>query len=317
MTIGSGNAHGRPFSAAAVVLSLLIPAAAMLSAQGPAPRDPIVREGVAQKISEHVWVIPDDSVGLVPNVGIIAGDRGVLVVDTGLGGRNGATVVKEARKVKADGPLYLVTTHVHPEHDLGAGAFPADTILIRSNDQVQEIADTGLATATAFANRSPLVADLLKDARFREANVTFSAEHLVDLGGVRVRLIAMGPNHTRGDTAMFVEPDGVLFSGDVVMAGQPGFGSPQSSVRHWLQSLDRFDALRPTRIVPSHGRMGDASMIANYRSYLRAIQTRVAALKRDGRNVEDAAQTVASELQPQYPDRNRTMGAARAAYTEQ
>jgi glyoxylase-like metal-dependent hydrolase (beta-lactamase superfamily II) len=285
-----------------------------LAAQAP-PRDPIVREGVTEKIAEHTYVIPDDNVVLVPNVGIIAGSRAMLVIDTGMGNRNGATVLKEARKIRPEGTLYLATTHVHPEHDLGAGAFPRDTIMIRSEDQEKEIAETGLATANLFAGRSPVMADLLKDAKFRQANITFTADHVVDLGGVRVRLIAMGLNHTRGDTAFFVEPDGVLFAGDLAMRAQPGLNQ-QSTIGHWLETLDRLEALHPARIVPSHGPMGDTAMIANYRSYLQTIQTRVAALKREGKNIEEAAQTIAAELQPRYPDRNRTMAAVRVAYNQ-
>ena len=299
------------FAAATVILAVV-----SISAQAPAQRDPIVREGVTEKIAEHTWVIPDDSVVLVPNVGIVAGSRGMLVIDTGMGARNGATALKEARKIRPEGTLYLATTHIHPEHDLGAGAFPRDTIFIRSEDQEKEIAETGLTTANLFASRSPVMADLLKDATFRQANITFSKEHVVDLGGVRVRLIAMGMNHTRGDTAFIVEPDNVLFAGDLVMRAQPGLNQ-QSTIPHWLQSLDTLEALHPTRIVPSHGPMGDASMIASYRTYLQTIQTRVAALKRDGKNIEETAQTIATELQPQYPDRNRTMAAVRVAYNQQ
>ncbi len=38
----------------------------------PAPAA-LVREGVTEKLTEHVWAIPDGSASLVPNVGIIAG----------------------------------------------------------------------------------------------------------------------------------------------------------------------------------------------------------------------------------------------------
>ena len=60
---------------------------------------PLVRENVTEKISDHVFVIPDNSVSMVPNIGIIVGSRGTLVVDTGLGARNGQTVVREMQKV--------------------------------------------------------------------------------------------------------------------------------------------------------------------------------------------------------------------------
>jgi hypothetical protein len=50
------------------------------------------------------------------NVGIIVGDRATLVVDTGMGPRNGATVVREVQKLAKGPKLYLTTTHFHPEH---------------------------------------------------------------------------------------------------------------------------------------------------------------------------------------------------------
>jgi glyoxylase-like metal-dependent hydrolase (beta-lactamase superfamily II) len=193
----------------------------------------------------------------------------VLVVDTGMGGRNGATVLREAQKVAGSRTLYLATTHVHPEHDLGAHAFPATTKLIRAEAQVQEIAEDGLTTSERFKSMSPLNAELLKDAQFRKADITFKDSYDLDLGGVQVRLMAMGFNHTKGDTAFFVQPDAVLFSGDIVMMRQPNITGPESRVLQWLSSLDTFDALKPKLIVPSHGPTGDVSMIAAYRAYFR------------------------------------------------
>jgi len=239
-----------------------------LAAQAPRP-DPLVRENATQKVGDHVYVIPDNSVPLVPNVGIIVGSQGVLVVDTGMGARNGATVLREAQKVSGSKPLFLATTHVHPEHDLGAQAFPATTKMIRAESQVQEIAGDGLATADRFKALSPLNAELLRDAQFRKADITFKDSYTLDLGGVRVRMIAMGFNHTKGDTAFFVEPDAVLFSGDIVMMRLPNVNGPESRVQQWLSSLDKFEALKPKLIVPSHGPTGDMAMIAPYRAYFR------------------------------------------------
>jgi len=254
-----------PGATAAVVVI-----ASLSLAAGQAPRpDPLVRENATQKVSDHVHVIPDNSVPMVPNVGIIVGDRAVLVIDTGMGARNGATVLREAQKVAGSKTVYLVTTHIHPEHDLGAHAFPATTQMIRADAQVEEIAADGTTTAERFASMSPLNAELLKGAVFRKADITFKDTYNLDLGGVRVRMMAMGFNHTRGDTAFFVEPDAVLFSGDIVMTRLPNISGPESRVQQWLTSLDRFEALRPKLIVPSHGPLGDAAMIASYRAYFR------------------------------------------------
>jgi glyoxylase-like metal-dependent hydrolase (beta-lactamase superfamily II) len=280
------------------------------------PIDPIVREGVTEKISEHVHVIPDASVPLVPNVGIIVGTRGTFVVDTGLGVRNGEAVLREAGKVGKNAELYLGTTHFHPEHDLGAMAFPAQTKMLRSTDQQKDIAEFGLQLAKTFSTRSPQIAERLKDADFRKADIVFEREQTVDLGGVRVRVMAMGANHTRGDTVFFVEPDGVLFSGDVVMRPQPSFASPYSTVRHWLESLAALEKLSPKRIVPSHGPMGDTSLIVGYREYLTTVQARAAALKKEGKTSDEAVAAVTGELVAKYRDGGRLGGAVRAAYNE-
>ena len=191
------------------------------AAQTPPP--PIVKTEGLRQISPHVHIIPDNSVPMVPNIGFVVGDRGVLVIDTGLGPRNGAAVLDVAKKLGGERSLYLVTTHFHPEHDLGAQAFPASTKLIRSTGQVKDIEEFGLQLAKVFAGRSPLHAELLKDADFRKADITFEQDYDLDLGGVRARIIAMGANHTRGDTAVWIDSDRVLFSGDVAMRAQPAF----------------------------------------------------------------------------------------------
>src|SRR5262249_27337178 len=157
-------------------------------------------------------------------------ERAVLVIDTGLGPRNGAAVYAVAQKLGGAKAVYLVTTHVHPEHDLGAQAFPPTAKLIRSTDQVNDIAEFGLQLANVFAQRSAINAELLKDANFRAADITFERDYDLDLGGVHAKLTAMGANHTAGDTIVWVEADRVLFAGDIAMSKQPAFASPHSSL---------------------------------------------------------------------------------------
>ena len=70
----------------------------------------------------------------------------------------------------------------------------------------------GLACAEEFAARGAHLRDQLQGAKFREPAEIFEKEKTVDLGGVRVKLMRLGPAHTRGDTAVFVEGDAVLFS---------------------------------------------------------------------------------------------------------
>ena len=76
----------------------------------------------------------------------------------------------------------------------------------------------------------------------------------------------------------------MLFAGDVAMKAQPAFASPYSSIRQWLASLDRLEALKPAVVVPSHGPARRRGFITGYRTYLKEVLDRASAEKRAGRN---------------------------------
>lgn len=291
-------------------------AGSVILVQQAAPPTPLIRENATVKVSEHVYVIPDGNVGGVPNVGIIVGSKATLVVDTGLGPRNGQTVLREVGKVSTNADLFIVATHFHSEHTLGESAFPASAKVIRPRALQQEIDEIGVQPN--FATRSAAMAELMKDAVFRKADEIFDTEKVLDLGGVRVRLLWYGGTHTNGDTLIFVEGDNVLFAGDVIMNRRfLAFNAARSSVQAWLRSLEEAARLRPTRIVPAHGEMGDGALIEINRSYLQSLQTRVRELKREGKTLEQAAETVTAEFRAKYPDWTGNAGAAaRGAYNE-
>jgi glyoxylase-like metal-dependent hydrolase (beta-lactamase superfamily II) len=302
-------------------LRIVVTTLALLGAAPPlvaqTPPAPVVNVEGLRQISPHVHIIPDTSVPLVPNVGYVVGDRAALVIDTGLGPPNGAAVYEVAKQLAGTKALYLVTTHIHPEHDLGAQAFPDTTKLIRSADQVKDMAESGLQLAKVFASRSAFNAELLKDADFRKADITFERDYDLDLGGVHAKLTAMGPNHTVGDTIVWVESERVLFAGDLAMRAQPAFASPHSSLRQWLASLDRLEALKPAIIVPSHGPTGEGTgFITGYRAYLTEVRDRTAAEKRAGRGVDQAVEAVTAAFGDRAPDKARLAGAIKAAYAE-
>src|SRR5262249_49626020 len=149
--------------------------------QQPAQAPPLIKENATVKISDHVYVIPDGNVGAVPNVGIIVGSKATLVIDTGLGRRNGQTVLREVEKVSKNEQIYLVGTHFHSEHILGESAFPASAKVIRARAEQQDIDEFGVQPN--FATRSAAMAELMKDAEFRRADELFNSEKTLDLGG--------------------------------------------------------------------------------------------------------------------------------------
>jgi glyoxylase-like metal-dependent hydrolase (beta-lactamase superfamily II) len=302
-----------------VICALLVVAALPLRGQrGPVP-DPLIREGVTVKLGPHTYAIPDGGVPLVPNVGIVVGARATLVVDPGLGRRNGEAVLREVAKVSRNDALYIVTTHFHAEHTTGYAAFPPSAQYVNSTIQEAEFDEGGMRQVQAFASRSPMTAELLKDAARRSAAITFDREHLLDLGGVRVRLVVVGPTHTKGDTVIFVEGDGVVFAGDVVMNRSFVGANQNSSMRAWLAAFDRIAAMQPATIVPAHGDIGPGAILGTLQTVVRSIGARARELKAQGRSPDETATTVQAEFQAQQPTWARANGIAalaRSAYAE-
>ena len=298
---------------------LLAVASQFVHAQrGPAP-DPLVREGVTIMLGPHTHAIPDGGVAMVPNVGIVVGSRATLVVDPGLGRRNGEAVLREVAKVSRNNALYIVTTHFHAEHTTGSVAFPPSAQYVNSTIQEAEFDESGMRQVATFSSRSPMTAELLKDAARRPAAVTYDREHVLDLGGVRARLHVVGPTHTRGDTVVFVEVDGVLFAGDVVMNRSFLGANQNSSIKAWLAAFDLIASMKPSTIVPAHGDIGPGTILGTQQTIVQGIQTRARELKAQGRSADDTATAVQMEFQaqqPTWPRANGIAALARSAYAE-
>jgi glyoxylase-like metal-dependent hydrolase (beta-lactamase superfamily II) len=299
--------------AAAVVISVGV------AAQQPPQNlpDPIVKENVTVKLAAHSYAIPDGNVVLVPNIGIVVGSNATLVVDTGMGPRNGAAVMREAAKLSKNTKIYLVTTHFHAEHVAGISAFPEGTTFVISRQQQRDLDELGPDLTKRFASFSPGIGEMLKDAPVRKADVLFDREYTVDLGGVRAKLLALGSTHTPGDTMVFVEGDRVLYAGDVVMNKVPVAFGATSSVPVWIDVLKQLQPLQPAAIVPAHGPIGDGSLIAQQLDVFETLQARVTQLKAQGKTADEAATTLTAEFQAKHPDwtaANRIGGMVRSLY---
>jgi glyoxylase-like metal-dependent hydrolase (beta-lactamase superfamily II) len=275
--------------------SLLAVLAAAAYAQFPPPN---LSENTT-RVSDHVQVI----LGF-PNVAIITGDRATLVVDTGLGPSNGATVARVAKKLSKGQKLFLTTTHFHPEHAAGVGGFPAETVLIRNAVQQQEMVEHGAEMLAMFNRLSPDYKKLLEGVtQLRPPDVVFDNELRLDLGGVTARLLWYGAGHTKGDELTFVEPDRTLISGDIVQNKVvPGVAGDGGSFSSWLQVLEKLEKLQPRYIVPDHSKPGDGSLIEQERLFILDMRGRALELKKQGVPAADAGKRMAKEFQTAYPE---------------
>jgi len=276
------------------VFVLIAPSVAIMWSQAPQG----VPENAVKRVSDHVYAI----VGF-PNIAFVVGSRATLVVDTGMGPRNGAIVAREAQKLAKGSVLYLTTTHFHPEHAAGESAFPANTILIRPSAQQDEVNRRGAEYIDLFSSRSAQNKELLQGVKLRQADIVFDREAKLDLGGVTARLFWWGAAHTKGDELIFVPEDSVLIPGDIVQSKLvPNMPNEDASVKGWLALLDQLEPLKPRYVVPDHGDLGAGSLIAKERAFLAEVQKRALELKRQGTSVEEAGKLLQAELKTKYPD---------------
>ena len=136
------------------------------------PPSPVV-ENDPREVADGVHVIPDGRVPLVPNVGIVVGDRAVLVVDTGMGPRNGATVRGHADRLAAGRRLFLTLTHFHPEHGYGAQAFTGDAVTVYNRAQLEELRAKGAGYLELFKTFGAPVAAELEGVELVEPQIAY------------------------------------------------------------------------------------------------------------------------------------------------
>jgi len=254
---------------------------------------------VTTKVSDHVFMTTG-----FPNVIYVVGDDATLVVDTGLGTANGRLVARVAKRLSKGPKLFLTTTHYHPEHAAGIGGFPPETILIRPTVQQQELEKEGAQTMTFFRNSPQFGPSLQGLGPLRAPDITFEAKAELELGGgVTVRLMFLGAGHTASDELVFVEPDRALITGDIVQNRVvPSVASSGGSFASWLTVLDKLVPLQPRVVVPTHSKVGDASLITAEAAFIRDMQGRAAALKRSGVPAAEAATRLTELFKTNYPE---------------
>jgi glyoxylase-like metal-dependent hydrolase (beta-lactamase superfamily II) len=223
-------------------------------------------------------VIPNRRVDLVPNIGVIGGNHSVLVVETGMGPRNGEKVLAFASEYAKGRKLYLTTTHFHPEHAFGAQAFAGEATYLVNSAQAVDLAGKGPGYLQMFRGLGAPAARQLEGVELVTPDVVYDDTYELHLGGRVVQLRATGRAHSKGDQVVTVPDAGVLFTGDLVEAGQfsifpwfPPYDVDVSGLR-WIEVMRRLIAADPDVVVPGHGDISGPQVLADVRDYLQLLR---------------------------------------------
>ena len=207
-------------------------------------------------------------------VGLVQGQTGLLLVDTGTTLTEAQSIDADVQQIAGRRVTHVVLTHKHFDHVLGSGFFAeaeiycAPQVLDYLTTATDQLRDDALRYGADVGEIDRAIA-ALRPPRHAIDNT------VVDLGNRRVTIAYVGRGHTDADLVVVVPGDDgervVVFSGDLIEeSGDPAIDA-DSDVAAWPDTLDRLLAVGgPDAIyVPGHGSVVDADFVRRQRDWLR------------------------------------------------
>lgn len=245
-----------------------------------------------QKLRGNVSVL----MGAGGNIAVLPGQDGKLLIDAGFAGAR-PKIADALASISPDPIKHLINTHWHFDHTDGnewmhsAGA----AILAHTNTR-KHLSTTTRVEGWNFtfspAPASAIPAEVFDDAR------------TLKLNGTTIALKHYAPAHTDSDISVYFADADISHVGDTFWNGYYPFidystgGSIDGMISATEANLARISD--NTIVIPGHGAVADKSQLAFYRDLLAGTREKVAALKRQGKSLDEivaAKLTAATDAQ--------------------
>jgi cyclase len=246
---------------------------------------------------ELVALGPDLYACLQPDTGWGASNSGLvdrgggLVVDSFWDLPRTRRLMDRYAEVRPDPVRRLVNTHHNGDHCWGNQLFAEQGAeIIGHRHCIEDFAkEAGPELLAGLAGADPAglppgfatFAEAIRVFDFTGITLTppttaIDGDTTVDLDGLAVELLWVGPAHTAGDVIVHVPERGVVFAGDVLFHQCTPLGW-QGTFAQWDVALDRIAELEPTVVVPGHGPLADVNGVRELQAYLRYVRAEAAA----------------------------------------
>ncbi len=231
--------------------------------------------------------------GRIGNSGFIVGDKGVLVIDSGVSDTHGADLVR-AIKAVTDKPVSAVlVTHAVQEFLFGATAFQragaqlwmheraVDLMKQRCNNCLKQL-NVALGEPLMRGTKLPTPDSVIN-------NASEAQEQLSQLIGRAITLHYYGHSSGPGDVVVMDQATRVMFSGAMVESRRMP-DTHDAKLDEWIKALHQLKALKPSHVVTGHGAVsqGTQAIDANLH-YLEMLNIQVAKLVNHGVSLTDAS----------------------------
>jgi glyoxylase-like metal-dependent hydrolase (beta-lactamase superfamily II) len=231
------------------------------------------------EVGDRVWVARHDWWSL--NIAVIAGDRGLLVVDTHASEVAAREVVEGVRRLGAGRVVGIVNTHEHFDHTFGNAAFrdvdPA--LAIHAHEVAAERTILAGERIQAEYARHPEDghADEVMATRIVPADQVFSISRVIDLGDRAVELSYHGRGHTGGDAIVHVPDAQVLVMGDLIEESAPPVYGLDSFPLDWPATVAEIEPMLSgdSVVVPGHGAVVDRGFVRRQAEDLARVATTI------------------------------------------
>ncbi len=240
---------------------------------------PVPVEMPVKRVSQSVYLvqgaagIATDNAGFVSNAGFVVTGEGVVVFDA-LGTPPLAhRLVTEIRRITPEPIRHVVLSHFHADHAYGLQVFADLGAEIIASSGVREYLSSEIAGTRLAERRRSLAPWVDASTRLVMPHRFVESDYRFRLGDHDFLVTNHGSAHSEGDVTLYVEPDRVLFSGDILFEARiPFLGS--ANTRGWLQTLTKLEATDVRAMIPGHGPMSDhpkqtLSLTRRYLQYVR------------------------------------------------
>lgn len=233
-----------------------------------------VKKTTFEQLSAHCWAYTAEG---DPNTGVIIGDDAVLICDALATPVMAQNLIAEIRKV-TDKPIkYVVLSHYHAVRVLGASGYKAEGMqeIIASQGTYEMIVERGQQDMMSEYERFPrLFQNFESIPGLTWPTLVFKDEMTLWMGkDLEVKVMHVGPGHTKGDTIVWVPSENVLFSGDLVEADAACY-TGDAQLEEWPATLDALSALGAEKVVPGRGpALIGAARVAEGLAYTRDFVT--------------------------------------------
>ncbi len=259
-----------------------------------ASSDPLKFEQIATGVYVHHGEHKDLNAGYggdICNIGFVIGKKGIAVIDTGGSPKVGTRLREAIRAVSGLPILYVINTHVHPDHSLGNAAFKQDKPVFVGHGKLAEA--MALRREAYLRNQVEWVGADAVGSELIPPTLAIAASHEIDLGGRTLRLTAHPVAHSPADLSVFDTASKTLWTGDLLFVERTP--SIDGSIPGWLEVIEWLRSTPATHFVAGHGSTSKALSAAldDEKRYLETLLADVRNAIKQGQSMEQTIPTAA------------------------